>query len=64
MSNDRTITISECVFGGRYVVSFEPRSIAWPSREFRTYREAMGCADRHRIVHGWPVIDKTGGGHE
>lgn len=28
---DRTIIISKTVFGGRYSVSFEPRSISWPS---------------------------------
>lgn len=60
---DRTITVNVCVFGGRHVVTFEPRSIAWPSLEFRTFKEAKTCADRHHIVHGWPVIDKTGGGN-
>jgi hypothetical protein len=61
MSNDRIITIGECVFGGRYVVSFEPRSIAWPSMEFRTYSEARACADQRHAAHGWPIVDKTEG---
>lgn len=57
------IVINECVFGGRYVVTFEPRSIAWPSLEFRTHAEALSCADARHKAHGWPVIDKTGGDH-
>lgn len=58
---ERTIHIDACVFGGRYVVSFEPRSVAWPSMEFRTYAEAMGCAEARSAAHGWLVIDKTEG---
>jgi hypothetical protein len=57
MTEDRTITIGACVFGGRYVVSFEPRSIAWPSIEFRAYDAARTCADQHHADHGWPIID-------
>ena len=59
---ERAITINECVFGGRFVVSFEPRSIAWPSLEFRTYPEARACADARQKAHGWPITDRTGGG--
>jgi len=59
--NQRTIHINACVFGGRYVVSFEPRSIAWPSMEFRTYAEALGFAEARQNAHGWPIIDKTEG---
>lgn len=58
---DRSIHIDACVFGGRYIVSFEPRSIAWPSLEFRTYEEALGCAEACGAAHGWPIIDKTEG---
>jgi len=61
--SDRSIIISECVFGGRFVVSFEPRSIAWPSLEFRTYGEALSCANARHSFHGWPVIDKTEAAH-
>lgn len=61
MNEDRTITINECVFGGRYVVSFEPRSIAWPSLEFRTYDEAKVCANARHAVHGWEIVDKVEG---
>lgn len=57
------IIIGECVFGARYVVTFEPRSIAWPSLEFRTYSEALACAQARHEVHGWPIIDKTEGNH-
>jgi hypothetical protein len=62
MTDERTITIGACVFGGRYVVSFEPRSIAWPSLEFRTYGEARACADARHAAHGWPVVDNVGEG--
>ena len=57
------IIISECVFGGRYVVTFEPRSIAWPSLEFRTYPEAMACAQARNEAHGWPIEDQTEAAH-
>lgn len=56
-----SIVISECVFGKRFVVSIEPRTIAWRSYEFRTHVEALACANAHREAHGWPVIDRTGG---
>ncbi|WP_140159579.1 hypothetical protein [Sphingobium sp. GW456-12-10-14-TSB1] len=56
-----SIVISECVFGGRFVVTFEPRTIAWRSLEFRSHAEALACADAHHKAHSWPVIDKTGG---
>lgn len=58
-----SIVISECVFGRRFVVSFEPRSIVWPSLEFRTYQDAMACAQARHKAHGWPIIDKTEGDH-
>lgn len=60
---DRSIHIDACVFGGRYIVSFEPRSIAWPSVEFRTYEDALACAEARHAAHGWPIIDKTEGLH-
>ncbi len=53
------IIISECVFGGRYVTTFEPRSISWPSMEFRSYAEAKGCAEARHKAHGWPIEDRT-----
>jgi hypothetical protein len=56
---DRSIHIGACVFGSRFIVTFEPRSIAWPSMEFRTYAEARACADARSAAHGWPVVDKT-----
>ena len=57
------IHLAECVFGGRYVVSIEPRRVDRPSREFRTYGEARTLADALRLKHGWTVIDETGGDH-
>lgn len=60
---ERTITINECVFGGRFVVSFEPRSIALPSMEFRTHADALACANARQKAHGWAIIDNTGGAH-
>lgn len=56
---DRSIIISECVFGGRFIVSFDPRSVALPSMEFRTRLDALACANARHAAHGWPVIDKT-----
>ena len=56
------IIIRECVFGGRFIVTFEPRSISWPSLEFRTHGEAVKCANARRDAHGWEVIDQTAGG--
>lgn len=58
-----TILLSECVFGGRFVVSIEPRRIDRPSREFRTFGEARTLADALHLKHGWAVEDKTGGDH-
>ncbi|MFB0875328.1 MULTISPECIES: hypothetical protein [unclassified Sphingobium] len=58
-----TIVMSECVFGGRYVVTFEPRSIAWPSLEFRAYPDALACARARSAAHGWPIIDKVQAAH-
>lgn len=57
------IVIGECVFGGRFVVTFEPRSIAWPSLEFRTYPDALACAQARHAAHGWPIEDKTEAAH-
>lgn len=57
-----SIVITECVFGKRFVVSIEPRTIAWRSYEFRSHAEALACATALREAHGWPVTDKTGGG--
>lgn len=59
--SDRAITIGECVFGGRFVVTIEPRSIAWPSQEFRAFADADKHAQALSAHHGWPVINKTGG---
>jgi hypothetical protein len=58
-----TIHLTECVFGGRFVVSIEPRRVDRPSREFRTYGEARTLADGLRLKHGWAVVDKAGGDH-
>lgn len=55
------ITINSCVFGGRYIVTVEPRSVAWPSMEFRTFADANKHAQALGAHHGWPVIDQTGG---
>lgn len=54
-----TIRIDACVFGGRFVVSTEPRAIDRPSSEFRVYAEARACADAMSAVHGWPIDDHT-----
>lgn len=63
-SEQRTeVHLAECVFGGRYVVSIQPRRVDRPSREFRTYGEARTLADALRLKHGWSVIDDTGGDH-
>ena len=59
----RTIHLTECVFGGRFVVSIEPRRVDRPSREFRTHGEARTLADALHLKHGWPIIDMAGGGH-
>lgn len=63
MTQDRTIEVHECPFGGRFIVVFMPRSIAWPSLEFRTYPEALACAEARHAAHGWPIIDKTEAAH-
>lgn len=57
------IHIRECVFGARWIVCFEPRSISWPSLEFRTFDEASACANARHNAHGWPIVDETGGAH-
>ena len=61
--SDRTILIRRWAFGGRYVVSFEPRSIAWPSLEFRTYSKALSCAQQHHRAHGWVIVDQAEATH-
>lgn len=55
-----SIVISKAPIGGRHVVTFEPRSISWPSLEFRTHGEAMRCAESRQKAHGWSIEDKTG----
>ena len=57
---ERSITIEACVFGGRYAVTVQPRSIAWPSMEFRTHVDADKHAKALSAHHGWQVVDKTG----
>ncbi|MDZ7895444.1 MAG: hypothetical protein U5M50_11095 [Sphingobium sp.] len=61
--DERTIHIRECAFGGRWIVAFEPRSIASPSLEFRSYGEAQARAHARMCGHGWPIVDETGGAH-
>ena len=61
--NDRTITINECVFGGRFIVCVEPRVIDRPSQEFRDLGQARDCAAKLSAETRWPVLDKTGGDH-
>jgi hypothetical protein len=51
------IVISRAAIGGRFIVSFEPRTIAMPSLEFRTHADAARCAEARRSAHGWPIID-------
>jgi hypothetical protein len=60
---DRTIHIRACVFGGRFVVTVEPRTIDLPSSEFRTHADAERHANALAAHHGWPVVDKTGEHH-
>ncbi|RYM11020.1 hypothetical protein [Sphingobium cupriresistens] len=54
------IIIAKAAIGGRHIVTFEPRSISWPSLEFRTHDEAVRCAEARQKVHGWLIEDKTG----
>ena len=54
-----TIHLGECVFGGRFVVTIEPRRMDRPSREFRTYGEARTLADALHLKHGWQIVDGT-----
>jgi len=56
----RTIHIRACVFGGRYVVVVEPRTIDRPSIECLTIGRARECADNLRAETGWPIIDEMG----
>ena len=51
------IVISRAALGGRFIVSFEPRSVSWPSLAFRAHAEAARCAEARRSAHGWPIID-------
>jgi hypothetical protein len=57
-----SIIITKAAIGGRYVATFEPRSISWPSLEFRTHAEALRCAEARQDAHGWSIEDKTGEG--
>ena len=57
------IHLSECVFGGRYVVSVEPRRVDRSSWEFRSYGEARTLADALHLKHGWAVVDTTEARH-
>lgn len=63
MSNSKII-IAACIFGGRYGVTVEPRTVDRPMREFRSLSEAAAHAERLRQQHGWEIIDQTGGNHE
>ena len=58
-----TIHVDECPFGSRFVVSFQPRRVDRPSREFRTRGEARTLADALNLKHDWPVIDTTEAGY-
>lgn len=58
---DRTIHIAACVFGGRFVVSIEPRTVVLPSAEFRTIDRARAHASTLSRANGWPIIDNVGG---
>lgn len=58
---DRQIAIYPCPFGRKFIVTIEPRSIAWPSKDFRSFADASARAQALHDQHGWPVIDKTGG---
>lgn len=57
----RTIVIEACVFGGRYGVVVEPRTVDRPMREFKTYAQAKGCAVDLHAVFGWPIEDRMEG---
>ena len=57
---DRTIFIRACVFGGRYVVTIEPRRVDWPSVECPAIAKARDCAAALAADTGWPIVDKTG----
>ncbi|WP_099185220.1 hypothetical protein [Sphingobium fuliginis] len=56
------IIISRAAIGGRFIVSFEPRTVSWPSLEFRQHGDAKRCADARHATHGWLIIDQTEGG--
>lgn len=56
------IIITKAAIGGRFVVSFEPRSISWPSLEFRDHAGAKACASARQAAHGWAIIDQTAEG--
>lgn len=53
------IIIAKAPIGGRFVVTFEPRAITWPSLEFRSHGEATRCADARHKAHGWTIEDQT-----
>lgn len=56
------IIITASPIGGRYIVTFEPRLITWPSLEFHSHGEAMRCAKARQEAHGWEIIDQTADG--
>lgn len=59
-SQERQIAIYPCPFGKKFVVTIEPRTIAWPSKDFRSFEDANKHAQALRAQHGWSVLDKTG----
>ncbi len=60
---DRTIHIRACVFGGRFVVTVEPRTVDNPSSEFRTYEAARAHATALSVQNRWAVTDHKGEAH-
>lgn len=56
------IIIDKAPIGSRFIVSFEPRTVAWPSLPFRDYGEAKRCAEARHVAQGWPIIDRTADG--
>lgn len=60
---NRMIHLRACVFGGRFVVNVEPRTIDLPSSEFLTHADAERHAKALAAHRGWPVVDKTGEHH-
>ncbi|KEQ53067.1 hypothetical protein [Sphingobium chlorophenolicum] len=56
------IVITKAAIGSRFIVSFEPRTVSWPSLEFRNHREAKSCAEARQAAHSWQIIDQTAEG--